>query len=220
MPEGCILFSQEILHRDFFRCNPSNTGHHEYPKFEKMSYDSGCTPRTVNNFLAKAKADNDAYAIFRTRHASLKSKSSSTVKVVGYFKFGKQDIFKYPKLKGEKRGFWADEVILLPKDECIEIDYSYRSPLVSWTKVLGNHHNHINNVLKSLKTLKTSDKNIKDKYQKETREIMNLLKKRSGREEIMRICDNCKVKLDCYWGKKSKDFRSELENLYSNQSSC
>lgn len=85
MPAECALFSREIMHRDFFKCNPTNTGHHTYPKFETLSYDEGCHPREVKDFLAKNEPDK--YVVFYTRHTALSRKTRN--KIVGYFKVGR-----------------------------------------------------------------------------------------------------------------------------------
>ena len=104
VPEGCRLFSNDVMHRDFFKCNPSNTGHYQYPKFETLSYDEGCHRREVNNFLNKNESEK--YVVFYTRHTTLSGERRN--KIIGYFKVGK--IFEK-----RSRGFLASESILLPR---------------------------------------------------------------------------------------------------------
>jgi hypothetical protein len=54
MPSECPLFTSDVMHRDFFMCNPTNTGHYQYPKFENLSYDEICHKRKVCSFLEKS----------------------------------------------------------------------------------------------------------------------------------------------------------------------
>ena len=115
------------MHRDFIKCNPTNTGHYEYPKFETLSYDEGCHKWEVPRYLNRK--DIEKYVVFYTRHTDTSRRSES--KVVGYFKVGNEDHFTW-KLGCTKRGFYSSESVLLPKDHCIPIDYSSRGVPVSW----------------------------------------------------------------------------------------
>jgi hypothetical protein len=217
MPEGCILFSQEILHRDFFRCNPSNTGHHEYPKFELLAYDEGCHGREVRRFVEKINGtpNDDYYVVFYTRHTPLpfpSENNKSINKIVGYFKIEKEGIERYKSIKH----IYSSESILLPKTLSIKTSYIGRGVPVSW----GNSSvkSFVNTHLPKLINL--SSKSISKKYQKETEKIMAFLKDRSGREKLINICDNqCKCKMACFWGRK----RSKtiiLEELYKDYLIC
>ena len=80
VPKGCRFFTDKVVNRDFFRCNPTNTGHYQYPKFETFSYDDGCHGKEVRNFLKKD--DPEKYVLLYTRN---KQKN----RIVGYFKVGK-----------------------------------------------------------------------------------------------------------------------------------
>lgn len=239
MPEGCSLFSPDLLHRDFFKCNPYNTGHYKYPKFETLSYDEGCHCKEVNNFLNKS--DTEKYAVFYTRHTmqdkNLKGKKSEN-KIVGYFKVGKTFSFEWSKAgqllsnteahkniiqrckrKNNKllRGFEASEYVLLSKEKCIPINYNSRGVPVSW-----GHSKIKNRVKESLLELKNKlTKNIATKYQEKTNRIMELFKTADGREELIGTCQTCNVKIECYWGKKSEQTQREtLEKLYAGKSKC
>jgi len=205
MPKECCLFSNDVMHRDLFKCNPTNTGHYQYPKFETLSYDEGCHFREVNTFLKKN--DPDKYVIFYTRHTSLLEMKN---KIVGYFKVGRQ--FENPK------GFFASESVLLPKCECIEINYCARGVPVSW----GNSpiKNKVDRILNILKTTKRAA-NITNKYKEETKMLMKRLRTASGRKEIIDICEKCGIKSQCYWGKKTKQFKENtLEKLYGGNRIC
>lgn len=206
MPEGCCLFSNAVMHRDFFKCNPTNTGHYQYPKFEILSYDEGCHCREVNTFLEKN--DTDKYVIFYTRHTNLSGIKKN--KIVGYFKVG--ETFDEPK-----RGFCASETVLLPKDKCIGIDYKGRGVPVSW----GNSSikNKVDSILYEMKT--NQNKDISVQYQKETKEIMKLLQTVSGRKKIIDKCEKCRVKTQCYWGKKTRERKEKtLKELYGGNQVC
>ncbi|MEN6616864.1 MAG: hypothetical protein ABFD12_09940 [Syntrophorhabdus sp.] len=50
-----------------------------------LSYDEGCHPREVKDFLAKNEPDK--YVVFYTRHTALSGKTRN--KIVGYFKVGR-----------------------------------------------------------------------------------------------------------------------------------
>ena len=206
MPEGCSLFSNDIMHRDFFKCNPTNTGHYQYPKFETLSYDAGCHCRQVVRFLQKE--DCNKYVMFYTRHTALKG--SSINKIVGYFKVGEE--FESPR-----KGFRASESVLLPKNKCIKINYTSRGVPVSWGK--SSIKNEINEILHNLKTEQFT--NISDRYQKETEKITDRLQTSSMREEIITICEECKFRNKCYWGKKTKTAKKKtLNELYGNVKTC
>ena len=205
-PEGCRLFSNAVMHRDFFKCNPTNTGHYQYPKFETLSYDEGCHRREVNNFLNKNESEK--YVAFYTRYTTLSGEGKN--KIIGYFKVGE-------KFEKPNRGFLASESILLPKDKCIEINYNSRGVPVSW----GNSsvRNDVDRILSMLITKPTTD--ITDKYKKETKMIMDRLLTVSGRKEIIDTCEKCEVKAQCYWGRKTKRFKEyTLKKLYGGNRVC
>lgn len=239
MPEGCKLFSNDLLHRDFFKCNPHNTGHYKYPKFETLSYDEGCHCRDVNNFLNKS--DTEKYVVFYTRHINLKGGSKN--KIVGYFKIGNPLLFEWstagglvgtePNTKAHKnitqrckrknnrllRGFKASEYVLLPKHKCIPIDYRSRGVPVSWGKSFIK--NDIDKILSRLIIHRQLYIRFASKYQEETEKIMDLLKTTNEREKLIHTCQNCNVKLKCYWGKNSEQAqRKTLEELYKGKSKC
>lgn len=205
MPEGCLLFSNDMMHRDFFKCNPTNTDHYQYPKFETLSYDEGCHCREVNRFLERH--DPDKYVVFYTRHTSRQEEKKN--KIVGYFKVGKQ--FENP------RGFSASESVLLPKNKCIGIPYSGRGVPVSW----GNSSIK-NYVAEKLKTLITNPPaNIEKGYKEETKRIMDILNTKSGKKKIIEICETCEVKSQCYWGRKTRQHKEyQLKELYGENRSC
>ncbi|BBB33357.1 hypothetical protein TTHT_1903 [Thermotomaculum hydrothermale] len=211
MPNGCCLFSKEVMHRDFFMCNPTNTGHYEYPKFETLSYDDGCHCREVRNFLKNSKPTKyKKYVIFYTRHTNISGDSKN--KIIGYFKVG--NTFQYPRI-----GFSASESVLLPKDKCIDIDYKARGVPVSWGD--SSIKNDMDRILNNLKSKINSHENISKKYQKETQKIMQMLTTKSGRCRINKICNECPVKQNCFWGKKSTGFRiKQLEYLYGGSRGC
>lgn len=196
MPQGCKLFSPEIMHRDFFKCNPRNTGHYQYPKFETLSYDENCHRREVNKLLKRSEPDK--YVIFYTRHTELKGMSSN--KIIGYFKVGREC--------NNPRGFAASEAVLLPKDKCIKIDYSGRGVPVSW----GNSRigDEVDIILEErLIPLVNSPTNIKEKYKEETCKIMELI----NSSKLLSECENCTVQHQCYWGRKGNK-AVVLTNLY------
>jgi hypothetical protein len=206
MPKNCPLFSPEIMHRDFFMCNPTNTGHYKYPKFETLSYDEGCHFRELNHFLRRH--DPDKFVIFYTRHTTLSGTKSN--KVIGYFKVGRQ--YECPK------GFNASESVLVPKNSAIEINYSARGVPVSW----GNStvKNKISNIL--FKLINETTNNIDNQYQQETIKIINKLCNPSGRQEIIIICNQCALKQDCrYWGNKPVEYqKNKLDSLYGDLQKC
>lgn len=206
MPIECTLFSKDVMHRDFFECNPTNTGHYQYPKFETLSYDEGCHRKQVRNFLQKSNPDK--YVLFYTRHTNLSGEKKN--KVVGYFKVGKQ--FKKPK-----NGFYASKSVLLPKNECIKINYCGRGVPVSW-----GHSSLINEVDRILNNLRTKQiVNISDKYKEETEKIMNHLRTESGRRVVIDICEKCGVRSQCYWGRNTKQLKENtLKKLYGSNRIC
>ena len=195
------------MHRDFFKCNPTNTGHYKYPKFENMSYDKGCHPAEVKTLLKRD--DPEKYVVFYTRHTDLFGRKKS--KVVGFFKVGK--CFSSPR-----KGFSASEKILLPKSKCIDIDYDSRGVPANWgkSKIRGT----IEKILHDL--MKPGVEDISDKYRDETRRIMRKLRSEKGRQWIMESCRECKStnKGKCYWGKKNYKHKEILKELYSAKASC
>ena len=208
MPKKCFLFSSDIMHRDFFKCNPTNTGHYQYPKFETLSYDTGCHRREVEHFLTKS--DPDKYVIFYTRYTPLKGKSKN--KIVGYFKVPK-------KLKSSK-GFQSSESVLLPAKECININYSERGVPVSWGH--SSIKDNVSRIFKNLRAIRHTKKNIALRYKGETRRIMKLLQSAAGRREVLKKCLQCKIKEKtekCHWW-KMKDKEETLRDLYSEKKTC
>jgi len=197
LPNECPYFSNEIMHRDFIKCNPTNTGHYEYPKFESLSYDEGCHPEEVPRYLDRV--DSEKHVIFYTRHTDTSSRTKN--KVVGYFKVGNEDQFTW-KPGSTKRGFYSSESVLLPKDHCIPIDYSSRGVPASWGK--STIKTKINEILSELQEdIDNSEINIYRKYQAETMEIMELLLTQSGREAIYNNCtSDCPFKNNCFFSKK------------------
>ncbi|MFA6291129.1 MAG: hypothetical protein WC637_05070 [Victivallales bacterium] len=206
MPEGCILFSPEVMHRDFFKCNPYNTGHYQYPQFETLSYDEGCHYKEVNNFLKKA--DGEKYVVFYTRHTNLEGTFKN--KVIGFFKVG--DCFVLPK-----KGFCASDKVLLPKNQSIKINYYSRGVPVSWGS--SPVRNKIFQTLTSLR--KNNGADISSNYKTETQNMMKRLQNFAGRKQIIDICENCNVKKQCYWGKCSaQNKEKKLKILYDMKASC
>ena len=200
MPKGCSLFSNDVMHRDFFMCNPANTGHFLYPRFETLSYDTGCHRNQVVSLLKQS--DLDRFVIFYTRHTQLTGTSKN--KVVGYFRVGKQ--FEPPPI-----GFKASESILLPKGECITIDYKAKGVPVSWGH--SPVKQKINGVFHEIKAKYMA--NISIKYKEETKNTMARLRTSHGKKWMIRICERCKLKFACYWGKKSNDIKErKLMELY------
>lgn len=208
MPMECCLFSKDVMHRDFFECNPTNTGHYQYPKFETLSYDEGCHKKEVLNFIRKE--EKEKYVIFYTKHLNTISKEMKN-KIVGYFKVG--DIINFPK-----KGFNSSESVLLPKEKCIEIDYHYRGVPVSWGH--SSIKNKVSDILNKL--IANHPNNIASSYQNETLKIMSFLQKPSGRMKIIIKCQNCNKKTQCYWGKNQKQYmENKLNVLYNkSQSKC
>jgi len=213
LPAGCPYFSKEIMHRDFIKCNPKNTGHYEYPKFETLSYDEGCHHCEVNRYLDRS--DHEKYVVFYTRH--IISSRDSENKVVGYFKVGKEDHFHWKQGRPPTRGFHSSESVLLPKSLCKPIDYTSRGIPVSWGS--SSIKSKINYILSHLISIKNNSVlNIYEKYQTETNEIMDLLLTQSGRETIYNNClYNCPFKHNCFFSKKLKNEKLQyVQNLYEN----
>lgn len=206
MPKGCSLFSQEVMHRDFFRCNPFNTGHYQYPKFERLSYDQGCHEREVLNLKNRGF---EGYVLFYTRHTTLSLKSER--KVVGYFRVDRYTSFNHGGK--ELKGFRSSETVLLSRQDCIIINYAARGVPVSWGS--STVKNDIDNLIPRLNALVNSNQDVKDRYQMETRAIVRLLSSAKGRSEVMDICNKCPVSKSCFWGRKSPARRVKtLKELY------
>jgi hypothetical protein len=202
VPEGCQFFSNKVMNRDFFMCNPTNTGHYQYPKFETYSYDDGCHEKEVRNFLAKS--DPEKYVVFYTRY-------NQENKVIGYFRVGE----KYSE--GGKIGFHSCESLLLDKQDCIPIPYKSRGVPVSW----GNSSIRliINDLLVTMKSGIMTD--ISADYQMETEKIMELMNSSSGKSKAVSICEKCHVKSDCYWGRTKTDLKiNRLNKLYGAKEKC
>jgi len=208
MPKTCKLFSPDIMHRDFFKCNPTNTNHYQYPKFETLSYDVGCHPHEVERILKRD--ERNMYVIFYTRYTNLMRKSKN--RVVGYFKVGE-------KILRPKLGFKSSESVLLPRKECKRTHYSSRPALVSWGNSPLKIKIEISRVLRYLKGKKNSAKNIVWKYQSETRRVMKQLGSATGRMNIVKTCERCRANGRCYWG-RIKDKEIVLEKLYNRKHRC
>ena len=201
VPPGCQIFSHEVMHRDFFKCNPSNTGHFQYPKFENMSYDDKCHRRQIQRFLREPSADK--YVVFYTHHTGLARNGKN--KLVGYFKVGKHD----------EHGFEASEAVLLPKDKCVDIDYNGRGVPVSW----GNSKAKAQVEAFLTRCISQKRDDISHLYKSETEEIMRSIRTISGRKRLLETCGNCSVAESCYWG--CTDAKNEqLDILYKATASC
>jgi len=200
VPNGCKFFPDNLINRDFLICNPTNTGHFEYPKFETLSYDSGCHTTEVKNFLKRI--DPDKYVVFYTRHTELSGKWSN--KVIGYFRVGET-------FNNDKVGFYSSESVLLPKENCIEIPYYSRGVPVSWG--YSTIKSNIDGILKQLISEQKQD--ISKEYKNNTLEVMKLLQTKSGQDEIVTHCEKCQFKSKCYWGKFTKEKKiTRLNELY------
>ena len=205
LPPTCSFFSSQLMHRDFLICNPSNTGHFKYPRFETLSYDVGCHRQEVYRFLKRS--DPEKYVIFYTRHTDIIGDRSN--KVVGYFKVGK--LTKHPF------GFIASHVVLLPKQHSIPILYTGRGVPTSW----GNSSikQTINNILRHLMSKYECD--VSSEYQQETKEVMSMLLSRNGQLKMLKTCNQCIYRSSCYWGSKSPLARKKtLRKLYNKNKSC
>lgn len=206
-PQECKIIPSHIMFRDFFKCNPKNTDHYQYPKFETLSYDEGCHPREVRRFVKKTGANK--YVLFYTRHTDINGNSRN--KVVGYFKVGKVDRFD------GKVGFYSSESVLLPKNDCIGTSYQSRGVPVSWR--YSSIKKQLNKILSYLISIKDDpNRNIAMEYKQATKEIMQKLNSSEGREQLFLVCKNCRLSKDCFLGnkfrKKGIDF---LNDLYSEQ---
>lgn len=207
MPAGCKLSAQsrKVMHRDFFRCNPSNTGHYQYPKFETMSYDDKCHGREVRKFLTQP--DPEKYVVFYTRHTS--RDGSCQNKLVGYFKVG--------RVNKEKRGFTASDRLLLPKDWCVNLAYAARGVPVSWGR--SSARADVDNFLQRRAARLHAD--ISSEYQEGTKAIMSKLITAKGRSNLVKDCVQCSVKNSCFWGQLGKEaMTARLKKLYGREEKC
>jgi hypothetical protein len=205
LPSACPFFSSHLMHRDFLMCNPSNTGHYKYPRFETLSYDDGCHERQVHNFLNRP--DPDKYVVFYTRHTN--SNGHRANKVIGYFKVGKRT--KHPF------GFLASESVLLPKDRAISIPYAGRGVPTSWGS--ANVKQTVNRILRELMALAKCDVSIQ--YQRETKAVMKMLLSKRGRMKMLDTCKQCPYRTSCYWGSKTVAARKRtLKELYEANKPC
>ncbi len=189
------------MYRDFFKCNPTNTGHYQYPKFETLSYDDGCHGKEVRNIL---KIDDpDKYVLFYTRHNGVN-------KVMGYFKVGQT-------FSNGHFGFKSSNTLLIPKDNCIEIPYTSRGVPVSW-----GHSEIKSRIDKILKTLISNKKNdISNEYKSSTKKIMKMLTSSTGQDKLISTCEKCLYRKDCHWGKYSKEKKiNRLNELYGETEEC
>jgi hypothetical protein len=186
-------------------CNPSNTGHYEYPKFETLSYDEGCHSREVHSFLNRP--DSEKYVIFYTRHTN--SNGDRTNKVTGYFKVG--------KLTKRPFGFVASDVVLLPKDQGIPISYASRGVPTSW----GNSgvKDEVNRTLRHL--MSSAKRDVSVQYQSESTSVMAMLLSKTGRTDMLETCESCSYRSLCHWGSKSFATRDRvLRELYERKKPC
>lgn len=205
LPSACPFFSSQLMHKDFLMCNPSNTGHYRYPKFETLSYDEGCHSRELHSFLSRPNPEK--YVIFYTGHTN--SNGDRSNKVIGYFKVG--------KLTKRPFGFVASEVVLLPKAHAIPISYASRGVPTSWGN--SNVKKEINRILRDL--MASTKRDISIQYQLESKSIMAMLLSKSGRKNILETCENCDFHSSCYWGKKSFTNRERvLKKLYEEKHPC
>jgi len=205
LPSACPFFSSHLMHRDFLKCNPSNTGHYRYPKFETLSYDEGCHPREVRSFLNRP--DSEKYVIFYTRHTN--SNGDQTNKVIGYFKVG--------HLTNRPFGFIASDAVLLPKDQAIRIPYDSRGVPTSW----GNSSvkDKVNRILRDL--MSSAERDVSAQYQSESKSVMDMLLSNDGRRKMLKTCESCGHRSLCYWGRKSHDTRDRvLRQLYERKKPC
>lgn len=207
MPAGCALFSPDIPHRDFFRCNPSNTGHHEYPKFELPGYDEGCHHREVARLLANT--DPDRHVVLYTRRTPLVGQSD--VAIVGYFKVGQ------PYANNGKRGFFASKAVLLPRSACIPICYGARGVPCSWGK--ATIRNDVDRILNELRHRSGPD--VSARCKTETARMMTWVRSAQGRDRIIRTCGGCSARQQCFWGRcDSQRQRARLDDLYGGVPAC
>lgn len=202
-PKECEIIPSHIMFRDFFKCNPRNTDHYQYPKFETLSYDEGCHSKEVRRFVKKTDADK--YVVFYTRHTYINGNSKN--RVVGYFKVGKVDRFD------GKVGFYSSDTVLLPKKDCIEINYRSRGVPVSW----GNSSikDELNKVVSYLIEIKDNPNlNIAMEYKQATKNIMEVLISSEGRKQVFLTCKSCRLNKICFLGKKFRrkglDFLNDL----------
>lgn len=205
MPKGCKLFNPKIQNRDLLMCNPSNTGHYKYPKFEDFSYDTGCHEREVKKFLRHT--DPEKYVVFYTRHTDLSSNNIN--KVVGFFKVG--------LINRSKTRFIASEKVLLRKKHQTVINFNSRGVPVSWGD--SGIKDFVNKTLDELIISNNIDASID--YQNETINIMNQLRNSYGRKHIIEFCENCSEKSKCYWGCVKKQYKiKRLHKLYKDNQVC
>lgn len=196
------------MHRDFFKCNPTNTGHYLYPRFEDKSYDEHCHPSEVKRIVESD--DQEKFVVFYTRHTTLAGGRKN--KIVGYFKVG--ETFKVPIA-----GFYASGAVLLPKEKCIEINYTGRGVPVSHGG--STIRPTVAQILTDLNSGLTVTDDIADKYKEETKRIALLLDTEQGRKHIVDTCEECSFKGQCYWGKITR-YKKEnrLERLYGKKLGC
>ena len=195
------------MYRDFFKCNPSNTGHYQYPKFETLAYDEGCHRKEVKRYIKRN--DPEKYVVFYTRHTELSGNSKN--RIIGYFKVGK--VFN----RKNKEGFVASEAVLLPKGKGFSIDYSGRGVPVSWGH--SSIRKKVGKILNRLILINGSKNNKAKEYKRSTKNITNYLSNVSGRKKLISICEECEMKSECYWG-RIKDKASRLQDLYGRDKIC
>ena len=186
MPDGCRLFSPDVVHRDLLMCNPHNTGHYQYPKFETIAYDEGCHKREIVRFLDQP--DPEKYIVFYTRN--VRSSGTTENVVVGYFKVGP------PTMAKGLRGFAAADQVLLSRGKAIPIPYRSRGVPVSW----GTSQIRPFVSTKLAWLIARHDLDISSRYRSETRAVMRRLTSRSGWSALIAECRKCRMAGNCHWG--------------------
>jgi hypothetical protein len=197
MPSKCRIFSPSLVHRDFFECNPANTGQKSLPRFELMTCESGSHKSQLRKLLRQPTVEK--YVVFYTRHTRLKGEWKN--KIVGYFKV-------HPETRGNG-GFRACEVVLLPKTKCAELPRSVRGAAVSWgrSKVKAR----VERFVRRCAGRKADD--MSELYQRESSIIAAAFSHRSGQRWFVRTCSSCPRGAACHWGRKA-DKGETLQRLY------
>jgi hypothetical protein len=207
MPHGCKLISPDVVHRDFLMCNPHNTGHYQYPKFETMSYDEGCHRRELLRFLTNP--DPEKYIVFYTRSVPTSGKAQNVL--IGYFKVGPTVVRK------GLRGFAADCQVLLFRRDAIPIEYKSRGVPVSWGS--SRIAPFVSSTLAQL--LRHEHDDASDRYRSETRAVMRMLTSRGGWRDLMSVCGRCKTAASCHWGRLTDGAKqATLTRLYASRLVC
>jgi hypothetical protein len=203
MPDGCRLFSPKVMHRDFFECNPTNTGHHAYPKFESMSYDEDCHGDQVRKIVREQSKER--YVVFYTRHTHLDRTRGN--KLVGYFKVGHKTT--------DPLGFIASEAVLLPKNKCVPISYNGRGVPVSEGRSAVKQE--VDAFLEWC--IKNKRLDVSRSYRKETAAVIDKLNSAAGRKRILSACASCDHAHNCFWGRRQNK-AEVLGWFYGKRISC